>query len=208
MQPSYRSSSSRQEDSKEFDRQTFEIDQTDTLGRPIFWNMQMPYKNFFVSFGIACFPACALAEPPLAQMPDEAIQVDATIGSAALVEIGGRHTLGGVPYTGIVFDRYPGGAKKARYSLEDGRAEGAWTEWHDSGGISFYGEWRAGLGEGAFVYFHPNGEIRERAIARADIWHGVAEGWHPNGAKAFERVYDQGKLTSEQRYSESGEAIP
>jgi antitoxin component YwqK of YwqJK toxin-antitoxin module len=118
--------------------------------------------------------------------------------------VDGRQLLDGKPFTGIVLDTYPDGARKARFQLVGGKADGAWTEWHPDGAVRFYSEWQDGKGEGPFVYFHPNGEISERVTARGDRWDGVAEGWHPDGRKAFERTYSAGLLMSEVRLPSDG----
>ena len=134
------------------------------------------------------------AEPPAAVVPLSQLQKD-----------GNFHLLDGAPFTGTVVDTYPDGARKARFQVVEGKADGAWAEWYPDGAIRFFSEWRGGKGEGPFVYFHPNGEISERVTARADIWDGVAEGWHPDGRKAFERVYRAGTVLSDRRFSASGE---
>jgi antitoxin component YwqK of YwqJK toxin-antitoxin module len=129
----------------------------------------------------------------------------AVVPLAQLTKQGDLYLLNGAPFTGIVIDTWPDGARKARFQVVDGKADGAWAEWYPDGAIRFYSEWRAGKGEGPFVYFHPNGEISERVTARADIWDGVAEGWHPDGKKAFERVYQAGAAVSDRRFAASGE---
>lgn len=141
----------------------------------------------------------ALADEPAAQ-PDAAV-----VPLSQLQKKGDLHRLKDTPFTGTVVDNYPDGARKARFQMLDGKADGAWAEWYPDGAIRFYSEWRAGKGEGPFLYFHPNGEISERVTAQADIWDGIAEGWHPDGRKAFERVYQAGKAISDRRFLASGE---
>ena len=92
----------------------------------------------------------------------------------------------GEPFTGVVSDRYPSGAKRLRRSVVDGRPEGLWVEWYESGVVRYLATWAGGGGEGVWTYFHPNGEARERALVVADVYTGPVEGWHPNGQKAFE----------------------
>lgn len=130
-----------------------------------------------------------------------AVLAASVVPQSELEKQGELHLLDGTPFTGIVVDTYPDGARKARYQVVEGKADGAWAEWYPNGAIRFYSEWRAGKGEGPFVYFHPNGEISERVTARADIWDGVAVGWHPDGKKAFERVYQAGKALSDRPFT-------
>ena len=141
----------------------------------------------------------AVADAPVAA-PTAAV-----VPLSQLQKEGDLHLLNGAPFTGTVVDTYPDGARKARFKVVDGKADGAWAEWYPDGAIRFYSEWHAGKGEGPFVYFHPGGEISERVTARADVWDGVAEGWHPDGRKAFERVYQAGTALSDRRFPASGE---
>lgn len=141
----------------------------------------------------------ALAGEPTAEFPA------AVVPLSQLQKTGDLHLLNAAPFTGFVVDTYPDGARKARFHVVDGKADGVWAEWYPNGAIRFYSEWRAGKGEGPFIYFHPNGEISERVTARADIWDGVAEGWHPDGRKAFERVYQAGTVLSDRRFPVSEE---
>ena len=68
----------------------------------------------------------------------------------------------------------------------DGRAEGLWVEWYESGVPRYLATWRGGKGEGAWTYFHETGEVRERSVVVGDRFDGPVEGWHANGRKAFE----------------------
>lgn len=92
----------------------------------------------------------------------------------------------GEPATGLVEAVHPSGAKKARFTLVDGRAEGVWIEWYEGGAVRYVGEWRGGRGHGLWLYFHPSGEISERVRVRDDVFEGPAEGWTREGRKAFE----------------------
>ena len=111
----------------------------------------------------------------------------------------------GEPFTGVVVDAYPSGAKKLRRSVVDGRAEGLWVEWYESGVPRYLATWRSGQGEGAWTYFHETGEVRERSVVVADAFDGPVEGWHANGRKAFEGAYRQNQKDGTFRYwDESG----
>ena len=154
----------------------------------------------------------ALAAPALAQdlplvrdrltpaLPDtvRTDDVDGDNGAAVL-----RAT--GEPFTGVVFDRYPSGAKKLRRSVVEGRAEGLWVEWYESGTVRYLATWAEGRGDGVWTYFHPNGEVREQATVVDDMYTGPAEGWHENGRKAFEGVHEANERVGVWRFwSEDG----
>jgi antitoxin component YwqK of YwqJK toxin-antitoxin module len=123
-----------------------------------------------------------------------------------LVTRDGVRLFEGLPYTGIVFDRFADGSKRARYSLRQGKVEGVWIEWYQNGAIRFYSEWRDGRGDGPFVYFHETGEVSERVRAIGDVWDGISEGWDRNGEKLFESLYREGKPVTKRRYDPAGTA--
>jgi len=158
----------------------------------------------------AAIAACLLALPIAATAeqpgPPNLLAAPAPARLSDLQAVDGKQMLDGKPFSGTAIDTYPDGARKARLQMIDGRADGAWVEWHADGAIRFYSEWRAGKGEGPFVYFHPNGEISERVTARGDRWDGVAEGWHPDSSKAFKRTYSAGVLVSEVALPAGGKA--
>jgi antitoxin component YwqK of YwqJK toxin-antitoxin module len=159
----------------------------------------MNRTTIFLGAVLLTLSGAATAEAPPAESSAIAVPL------SQLHKEGDIHLLNGAPFTGIVVDTYPDGARRARFQLVDGMADGAWAEWYPDGAIRFYSEWRAGKGEGPFIYFHQSGEISERATARADVWDGVAEGWHPDGSKAFERLYQAGIALSDKRFQTSGE---
>jgi len=131
---------------------------------------------------------------------------DQTIELSQLEEVDGVSLLKGEPYTGLITAYHDNGALKLRRGSLNGRAHGAWQEWHENGNLSFYSEWTEGLGDGPFLYLWDNGRIRERATAERDIWNGISEGWQRNGAKSFEAVYEDGNLIEKREFNES-EAI-
>lgn len=100
------------------------------------------------------------------------------------------------PFTGTVEDRYPSGAMQRRKHLVNGRTQGVWIEWYETGVPSFYSEWNNGRAHGTWIYFHPTGEISERAFARDDIWTDVSEGWSAAGEKTYQAVFRNGVQTS------------
>ena len=129
-----------------------------------------------------------------------------TVRADAVDEDNGRAVLRatGEPFTGIVVDTHPSGAKKLRRSVVDGRAEGLWLEWYESGVPRYVATWRGGKGDGVWTYFHETGEVRERSVVVADAFDGPVEGWHANGRKAFEGAYRQNQKDGVFRYWDEG----
>ena len=138
----------------------------------------------------AAAPACAPnpAAPSVALTTGLTPRLETVYDRAALEERDQVfHVRGtGEPATGTVEAVYPSGAKKARFALVEGRAEGVWIEWYETGAVRYVGEWRDGRGHGLWLNFHPSGEISERVRVREDVFDGPAEGWTPEGRKAFE----------------------
>ena len=106
----------------------------------------------------------------------------------------------GAPFTGIVTESYPNGARKLRVGVRDGRPHGVWLEWHQNGAIRYYGEWRDGFGHGTWLYFHENGRLRARDTAVDDVWHGPSESWDQDGRKTREAVFVNGEETRLQTF--------
>ena len=100
------------------------------------------------------------------------------------------------PFTGTVEDRYPSGAMQRRKHLVNGRTQGVWIEWYETGVPSFYSEWNNGAGHGTWIYFHETGEISERVFAQDDKWTGVSEGWSAEGQQSYQAVFRDGFQTS------------
>ena len=139
------------------------------------------------------FVLAALA-PPAAAQTGGAVRTPALPDTAHVSEVEGEDGAAvlratGQPFTGVVVDAYPSGAKKLRRSVVGGRAEGLWVEWYESGVPRYLAAWRDGKGDGVWTYFHETGEVRERATVVADVYDGPVEGWHANGRKAFEGAY-------------------
>ncbi len=110
------------------------------------------------------------------------------------------------PFTGTVEDRYPSGKMQRRKHLVDGRTQGVWIEWYESGVPSFYSEWNKGKAHGTWIYFHETGEISERSFARDDVWTDVSEGWSATGDQTYRAIFRDGLQTSaEQKPASAGE---
>lgn len=136
---------------------------------------------------LLAFPLLAPSEPPAANAEPALTPSPADL-EAELVE-----------------ERHPNGVLAKRYRKLDGKAEGVWLEWFDTGGLRFFSEWKDGKGDGVWLYFHPNGQLRYRAWVIADIWDGPTEGWHPNGAMEFSgRMAGGYKLAPFGYWDESG----
>jgi antitoxin component YwqK of YwqJK toxin-antitoxin module len=92
----------------------------------------------------------------------------------------GRHTLDGVPFTGVVFSVRPNGHPEAESELRDGLNWGFSRSWYSTG---------AKLGE---------------AEMRAGVLHGRAKEWHKNGQLASEGEYEYGITLWERKWDENG----
>lgn len=141
-----------------------------------------------ILFGIlllAMLPAALKAQSRITPALQDTVLLSETISKEQL----SYRTSDGSLLTGVVVDYHENGALKLRKSVIEGRADGLWMEWYDTGIPRFIGEWKEGKGHGVWMYFHENGEVSERAEVRDDVWQGIAEGWHANGQKSFEGFY-------------------
>lgn len=92
----------------------------------------------------------------------------------------GRHTLQGVPFTGVVFSAWPNGQLESESELRDGLNWGFSRSWYSTG---------AKLGE---------------AEMRAGVLHGRSREWHKNGEIASDGEYEYGIVLSERKWDENG----
>ena len=91
-----------------------------------------------------------------------------------------RHTLDGVPFTGVVFSVWPNGQLESESELRDGLNWGFSRSWHSTG---------AKLGE---------------AEMRAGALHGRSREWHKNGQLASDGEHEYGITLWERKWDENG----
>jgi antitoxin component YwqK of YwqJK toxin-antitoxin module len=105
-----------------------------------------------------------------------------------------------LPYTGTIVEFHENGQLKLRKSVIDGKAEGIWIEWYETGIVRYIGEWKGGIGHGTWMYFHDNGELSERSQVKNDVWEGISESWHKNGVKSSQGLLAQNERVGTWRF--------
>ena len=90
------------------------------------------------------------------------------------------------PFTGIVFENYPGGSAKSRSMLSHGVLDGVSEGWHTNGTLQVREYFQNGVSHGARTkWFESGGKMSEANIELGKIV-GVFRRWHENGALAEE----------------------
>ncbi|HOK78479.1 MAG TPA: toxin-antitoxin system YwqK family antitoxin [Verrucomicrobiota bacterium] len=105
-----------------------------------------------------------------------------------LTLIDGRLHRKGEPkaFTGLMIERYPGGALQSRSSVSNGLLHGVSEGWYTNGQKQVVEHFEAGVSHGLRIKWYPTGA----KLSEANIVHGKIEGifrkWHENGVLAEE----------------------
>jgi antitoxin component YwqK of YwqJK toxin-antitoxin module len=133
-------------------------------------------------------------------------------------------------FSGLMIERYPGGALQSRSALREGLLHGTSEGWftngvlqvreHFTNGVShglrakFYPDGRklsecpvvAGKIDGTFRRWHPNGLLAEEIAMHNNQPHGQSRSFHADGSLKACAVADNGKVT-EQHFFPAKDAI-
>ena len=125
-------------------------------------------------------------------------------------------------FNGILIERFPGGQRKARVEIRDGKPHGRSQGWYENGtleveetfteGIS-HGErtrWyetgtkksvaqiEQGQLHGTFSRYYESGQLAQQAETNQGEPHGLSQAWHPSGKlKARVEMHDGEVVTQE-----------
>ena len=91
-----------------------------------------------------------------------------------------------VPFTGEVSGQFNG-------KFENGRMDGRWVTYYESGELSTRYNYRLGKRFGSGVAYHINGQIRAKATFKDEEYHGFYEQYHRNGRLNFKGNFINGK---------------
>lgn len=108
-----------------------------------------------------------------------------------------------VPFTGLIVERYPGGALHSRTSVSNGVLHGLSEGWFTNGVLQVREPFVAGKSHGTRIKWHPNGtKLSEAQIADGKL-NGTFRRWDESGALAeqVELRDDQPDGISEAYYS-------
>ncbi len=78
------------------------------------------------------------------------------------------------------------GNMAAKGSYQYGKQEGIWTNWYDrdDGRKQFEGAYVDGIVEGKWIYWHANGRKYREGVYKNGMWHGEFVEWHASGNMA------------------------
>jgi MORN repeat protein len=78
----------------------------------------------------------------------------------------------------------------------DGKQDGEWTLWYDSGQKQSVDHYKNGVQEGEHIGWYPNGKTSAIGQYKNGQREGVWKRWDPNGFKNWEEIYKDGKKIS------------
>ena len=91
-----------------------------------------------------------------------------------------------VPFTGEVEGIFQG-------KFRDGKREGSWLRFYDSGQMLFKGKYKNGEADGSWVFYYDNGRVSEKGEYRNGKRDGSWVGYHDNGQLWRKGAYKNGK---------------
>ncbi|MCL4732063.1 MAG: hypothetical protein KJ044_16720, partial [Planctomycetes bacterium] len=96
--------------------------------------------------------------------------------------------------------KYPSGKLKEKYAVQvdkngrETRFGDAW-EYHENGAKAAEGKYHDGKKEGRWRWYYETGQLREEGLLAQDVRWKTWTSYHPNGKKRQEGDYDAGKRT-------------
>jgi antitoxin component YwqK of YwqJK toxin-antitoxin module len=98
-----------------------------------------------------------------------------------------------VPFSGIITETYPDGARKSRSVLSNGVMHGISEGWHANGVLQVREYFRAGLSQDLREKWFPSGAKMSEATVQAGRLEGTFKRWHENGQLAEEITMKNGQ---------------
>jgi antitoxin component YwqK of YwqJK toxin-antitoxin module len=99
----------------------------------------------------------------------------------------------GQPFSGLLVEHHPNGARKVAIEIADGRPHGLSRGWYPDGRPEVVEHFVAGVAHGPRTRWHPNGAKRSEARIVNGRLSGPFVQWHDNGAKAAELTMIDGR---------------
>jgi antitoxin component YwqK of YwqJK toxin-antitoxin module len=113
------------------------------------------------------------------------------------------------PFSGLLVEGYPRGAKKIEIEIRGGFVDGMSRGWFENGQMEIEEHFVRGVSDGRRTRWHANGRRRSTVLIAKGRFSGLYEEWHQNGRKAVEINYRNGKPDGEARaWAVDGTAKP
>ncbi len=97
------------------------------------------------------------------------------------------------PFTGVMVEFYPDGARLSRSEVVAGRLHGLSEGWYPDGQLQVREHFVRGVSHGERVKWHANGATQSVAVIVEGQLHGPFRRWHENGALAEELTMNRGQ---------------
>jgi antitoxin component YwqK of YwqJK toxin-antitoxin module len=104
---------------------------------------------------------------------------------------------------------YESGREKRSSTYRDDVFDGPWRSWYESGQPKGEGSYRGGQKHGRAVFWHENGQQKAENSYVDDQREGWSKNWYPNGQLSSEGSYVDGKKQGPWTdYTEDGQPVP
>lgn len=97
------------------------------------------------------------------------------------------------PFTGVITENYPDGARKSRSILSNGLLHGVSEGWYPNGLLQVREHFSQGVSHGLREKWFESGVKKSEATIQAGIVEGTFKRWHENGAIAEEVQMNKGE---------------
>ena len=97
------------------------------------------------------------------------------------------------PYSGLAFEEYPNGQKKAEIPITNGKVDGTAKEWAQNGKKTYESEYVMGIQQGSETQWHANGRKKLLINYKDGIPDGVCTEWWKGGGKKSQGNFVNGK---------------
>ncbi len=143
-----------------------------------------------IIFGLALIAVAAVLVWPRKGLKENSRQSAPETAARDLLERGGRWFLKAqtnTAFTGVMVERFPGGALRARVEISNGWPDG-WSEtWHTNGVAELREHFKHGVSDGKRERWYENGHKESETCVADGKVNGLFERWHENGQLA-ERI--------------------
>ncbi len=111
----------------------------------------------------------------------------------------------GMRADGITRGWYPNGNLKSEHTWKDGKLNGKWIQWKETGEKEIVKYYKDGNHDGSYIEWYKNGEKLKEGTYKNDFYDGLWTYWYVNGQKRWEKTFKLGEIISEINYNKDGQ---
>jgi len=109
-------------------------------------------------------------------------------------------------FTGTVIDKYENNQVHRKISLKDGRIEGPYESYYESGFLEIKGSYKNAEWDRSYVRYYENGQLQRREFYKKGELDGPYESYYESGQLEVKGLYKEGRWDgSWERYYENGQ---